>query len=393
MAPQPAVERLMPTPEAVELLGLARELAAAELAPRAGEYEEQARFPREVFRTLGHAGLLGLVYPEEFGGGGQPYEVYLQVLEELATAWLSVGIGVSVHTLACHPVAGYGTDAQRAELLPGMLGGDLLGAYCLSEPQSGSDAAALETRAVLEPARDGVGTGGTWVVDGRKAWITHGGQADFYALLVRTGGPGPRGISCLVADAATPGLSAAAPEHKMGANASTTAQIVLDGARIPAERLVGAEGQGFEIALAALDSGRLGIAACAVGLAQAALDAATAWARERRQFGRPVGEFQGLSFMLADMATAVAAARALYLDAARLRDARRPFGTKAAMAKLFATDAAMRVTTDAVQVLGGYGYVQDYPVERYLREAKVLQIVEGTNQIQRVVIGRSLTSA
>ncbi len=391
-SPQPRVERLLPTPEAAELIDLTRELAAAELAPRAGEYEAEARFPREVFRTLGRAGLLGLVYPEEYGGGGQPYEVYLQVLEELATAWLSVGIGVSVHTLACHPVARYGTAGQQAELLPDMLGGELLGAYCLSEPQSGSDAAALETRAVLEPGSGGDGTG-TWVVDGRKAWITHGGEADFYALMVRTGGPGPRGISCLVADAGTPGLSAAAPEHKMGANASTTAQIVLDGARIPGDRLVGAQGQGFEIALAALDSGRLGIAACAVGLAQAALDAAAAWARERRQFGRPVGEFQGLSFMLADMATAVAAARALYLDAARLRDAGRPFGTRAAMAKLFATDAAMRVTTDAVQVFGGYGYVQDYPVERYLREAKVLQIVEGTNQIQRVVIGRALTSS
>jgi alkylation response protein AidB-like acyl-CoA dehydrogenase len=387
-----AVERILPTPEAVELIGLARELAAAELAPRAAQYEEAARFPREVFATLGEAGLLGLVYPEEFGGGAQPYEVYLQVLEELATAWLSVGIGVSVHTLACHPVAAFGSAAQKERLLPDMLGGRLLGAYCLSEPQSGSDAAALTTRAVLEPDPDGLG-GGTWVVDGRKAWTTHGGVADFYALMVRTEGSGPRGISCLLADADTPGLSAATPEHKMGANASTTAQIVLDGARIPADRLVGALGQGFEIALAALDSGRLGIAACSVGLAQAALDAAVDWSRQRRQFGRPVGEFQGMSFMLADMATAVAAARALYLEAARLRDAGRPFGTAAAMAKLFASDTAMRVTTDAVQVFGGYGYVQDYPVERYLREAKVLQIVEGTNQIQRVVIGRALTSA
>ena len=308
------VERLLPTPEAGELLELARELAAAELAPVAAEHEAQSRFPREVFRTLGRAGLLSLPYPEEHGGGGQPYVVYLQVLEELAAAWLTVGIGVSVHTLACHPVAAFGTDEQRAGLLPDMLGGELLGAYCLSEPQSGSDAAALTTSARRD--RDG-----DWVVDGRKAWITHAGEADFYAVMVRTGEPGPRGISCLVVDAATPGLSAAPPEHKMGANASTTAQIVLDGARVPADRLVGAEGQGFEIALAALDSGRLGIAACAVGLAQAALDAATAWARERRQFGRPVGEFQGLSFLLADMATGVAAARALYLEAARLRDA------------------------------------------------------------------------
>jgi alkylation response protein AidB-like acyl-CoA dehydrogenase len=379
------VERLLPTPEAGELLGLARELAAAELAPVAAEHEARSRFPREVFRTLGRAGLLSLPYPEELGGGGQPYVVYLQVLEELAAAWLTVGIGVSVHTLACHPVAEFGTDQQRARLLPDMLGGELLGAYCLSEPQSGSDAAALTTSA----RRD---ADGDWVVDGRKAWITHAGEADFYAVMVRTGEPGPRGISCLLVDGRTPGLSAAPPEHKMGANASTTAQVVLDGARVPADRLVGAEGQGFEIALAALDSGRLGIAACAVGLAQAALDAATAWARERRQFGRPVGEFQGMSFLLADMATGVAAGRALYLEAARLRDAGRPFGTAAAMAKLFASDMAMRVTTDAVQVFGGYGYVEDFPVERYMREAKVLQIVEGTNQIQRVVIGRSLTT-
>jgi hypothetical protein len=263
-----------------------------------------------------------------------------------------------------------------------MLGGTLLGAYCLSEPGSGSDAAALVTRAVPD--------GDSYVVDGVKAWITHGGVADFYNLMVRTSDDGPRGITCLLAEAGTPGLSAAAPERKMGANSSPTAQIILDGARVPADRRMGAEGEGFKIALGALDGGRLGIAACAVGLAQAALDLAASYAKERRQFGRPIGEFQGLSFLLADMATAVAAARALYLDAARLRDRGGAFGPKAAMAKLFATDTAMRVTTDAVQVLGGYGYVQDFAAERYMREAKVLQIVEGTNQIQRVVIGRSL---
>jgi alkylation response protein AidB-like acyl-CoA dehydrogenase len=383
---QTRVPRSMPTQEAAELLELTRELAVEELAPRASEYERASRFPREVFRTLGRAGLLGLAYPQEYGGGGQPYEVYLQVLEELSSAWLSVGIGVSVHTLSCHPVAVYGSPEQRERWLPDMLAGELLGAYCLSEPDSGSDAAALATRAV----REGEGAAAEWVVDGRKAWITHGGVADFYEIMVRTGGPGPRGISCLLVDAATPGLSAAKPEHKMGTGASTTAQILLDRARVPADRLIGAEGQGFEIALAALDSGRLGIAACSVGLAQAALDAAVAYAGTRQQFGRPIAEFQGLSFMLADMATQVAAARALYLDAARLRDSGRPFGTAAAMAKLFASDTAMRVTTDAVQVLGGYGYVEDFPVERYMREAKVLQIVEGTNQVQRMVIGRSL---
>jgi alkylation response protein AidB-like acyl-CoA dehydrogenase len=264
-----------------------------------------------------------------------------------------------------------------------MLGGDLLGAYCLSEPASGSDAAALSTRAVRD--------GDDYVLDGVKAWVTHGGHADFYNLMVRTGGPGSAGISCLLADADTAGLLPQPPERKMGMAASPTAQVVLDGARVPADRLVGAEGQGFRIALSALDGGRLGIAACAVGVAQAALDHAVAYAGERRQFGHPIADFQGVSFLLADMATQVEAARSLYLAAARLRDAGKPFGARAAMAKLLATDAAMRVTTDAVQVLGGAGYVTDHPVERWFREAKVLEIVEGTNQVQRLVIARSLT--
>uniref|UniRef100_UPI0006E2C8A2 acyl-CoA dehydrogenase family protein n=1 Tax=Peterkaempfera griseoplana TaxID=66896 RepID=UPI0006E2C8A2 len=277
----------------------------------------------------------------------------------------------------------FGSEEQKQRLLPGMLGGELLGAYCLSEPQSGSDAAALRTSAVR--------SGDTYTVNGTKAWITHGGHADFYSTLVRTGQPGPAGISALLIDAGTPGLSAAPPERKMGMKSSPTAQIHFDGARVPADRLVGEEGQGFSIALSALDSGRLGIAACAVGLAQAALDQAVEYARNRRQFGRPIADFQGLSFMLADMATQVEAGRALYLAAARRRDAGLAFTKQAAMAKLFCTDAAMRVTTDAVQVLGGYGYTQDFPAERYMREAKVLQIVEGTNQIQRMVIGRRLT--
>jgi alkylation response protein AidB-like acyl-CoA dehydrogenase len=379
------VERSLPTPEAEALLELTRELAANELAPIAADQEADSRFPREQVRTLGKAGLLGLPYPEEYGGGGQPYEVYLQVVEELAIAWATVAETVSVHTLACYPLAAYGSAEQRERWLPDMIGGDLLGAYCLSEPQSGSDAAALRTKAVRD--------GGDYVVDGTKAWITHAGHADFYNLLVRTGEEGPAGISCLLAPADTAGLTAAAPEKKMGFTASPTAQILLDGARLPADRLLGAEGQGFAIAMAALDGGRLGIAACAVGLAQAALDYAVGYAKERRQFGRPIMDFQGLQFMLADMATGIAAGRALYLEAARRRDAGRPYGPQAAMAKLFCTDMAMKVTTDAVQVLGGYGYVRDYPVERYLREAKVLQIVEGTNQIQRVVIARHLAKS
>jgi len=380
----PSVVRVLPTAEAHALLELTRELVDAELAPQATAAEQRGEFPRELFRVLGRSGLLGLPYPERYGGGGQPYEVYLQVLEELSRGWLAVGLGTSVHTLSCFPLAAFGTDEQREQLLPAMVGGDLLGAYCLSEPHSGSDAAGLSTRAVADH--------GDWVVDGVKAWVTGGGHADFYNLLVRTGGAGAGGISCLLADAGTAGLSPQPPERKMGMRSSPTASITFDSARIPADRLIGHEGQGFRIAMSALDGGRLGISACAVGLAQAALDLAVGYAQQRRQFGRPVAEFQGMSFLLADMATAVEAARALYLAAARLRDAGRPYATHAAMGKLFATDMAMRVTTDAVQVLGGSGYVEDFPAERYLREAKVLQIVEGTNQVQRMVIGRALTA-
>ncbi|MEE1928969.1 acyl-CoA dehydrogenase family protein [Streptomyces sp. TRM 70351] len=379
--PRP-VERRLPTEEARDLLALVRELAQREIRPVAAREEEAGGFPRETFALLSRSGLLGLPYPAEYGGGDQPYEVYLQMLEELAAARLTVGLGVSVHSLACHALASFGTKEQRTEHLPAMLGGGLLGAYGLSEPSAGSDAAALRTRAVRD--------GDDWVIDGSKAWITHGGIADFYTVLARTGGAGPRGITAFLVPAEAAGLSAAVPERKMGMKGSPTAQVHLDGVRVPDGRRIGDEGQGFAIALAALDAGRLGIAACAVGLAQAALDEALAYAAGREQFGRPIADFQGLRFLLADMATRVEAGRALYLAAARRRDDRLPFAREAAMAKLMCTDTAMQVTTDAVQVLGGYGYTADFPAERYLREAKMLQIVEGTNQIQRVVIARHL---
>jgi alkylation response protein AidB-like acyl-CoA dehydrogenase len=377
-----AVERLLPDTEAEDLIALAREIATQELAPIAAEYEEKEHFPREQFRLLGRAGLLGLPYPEEYGGGGVSYEVYLQVLEEIAAAWLTVGVGLSVHTMSCFALASHGSDAQRAEWLPAMLAGELLGAYALSETNAGSDAAALSTRAVRD--------GDDYVVNGTKAWITHGGEADFYTTMVRTSPDGGHGISCLLVPSDTPGLSAGTPERKMGMTASTTAQMIFDGARVPAARLVGAEGDGLKLALTALNSGRLGIAACSVGLAQTALDEAVAYAKQRTQFGRPIIEFQGMEFLLADMAAAVESARAMYLDAARRRDRGMPFKRQASIAKLVATDAAMKVTTDAVQVLGGAGYTKDYPVERYMREAKVPQIFEGTNQVQRVVIAREL---
>jgi alkylation response protein AidB-like acyl-CoA dehydrogenase len=378
-----SIQRLLPSDDAYDLLDLVRQIAGEELAPRAAEGEAAGQFPRETFRLLGKAGLLSLPYAEDHGGGGQPFEVYLQMLEELASAWLAVGLGVSVHVLTCNPVAYFGTESQQAELLPRLLGGELLGAYCLSEPQAGSDVAAMTTRAVAS-------SGDGYVVSGTKAWASHAGQADYYTLFARTSDDRSHGVSCFVVDAGTAGITVAPPEHKMGLTASPTAMVHWDEVRVPASRRIGVEGDGMRIALSALDSGRLGISACAVGVAQAALDYAVSYARERKQFGRRILDFQGLSFMLADMAAAVQSARATYLDAARRRDRGLPFSKEASIAKLVCTDAAMKVTTDAVQVLGGYGYVRDYPVERYMREAKVLQIFEGTNQIQRVVIGRAL---
>lgn len=373
--------RVLPDQDSVDLLQLTRTLAERELAPRAAAVEQSGEFPRDVFRTLGRAGLLGLPYPEAQGGGGQSFEVYLQVLEQLGQAWASVAVGVSVHALSCFGLANYGTPELRERLLPAMLGGELLGAYCLSEANAGSDPGAMTTSAVRD--------GDDYILNGTKAWTTHGGEADFYQVMARTS-PARNGISCFLVDADTPGLSADPPEQKMGLNGSTTAAMRFDNVRVPAERLLGAEGQGLKIALTGLDSGRLGIAAVAVGLAQAALDVAVEYSQQRETFGMPIANHQGLAFLLADMAVGVDSARAVTLAAARLRDRELPFTREAATAKLLATDNAMRVTTDAVQVLGGYGYTRDFPVERYMREAKVMQIFEGTNQIQRMIISRAL---
>ncbi|NYG54754.1 acyl-CoA dehydrogenase family protein [Nocardioides perillae] len=373
--------RVMPTEESADLLKLVRELVTKELAPLVAQAEADGSFPREVFRTLGRAGILGLPYDEELGGGGQPYEVYLQVLEEIASVWSSVGVGTSVHALSCFGLVTRGTAEQQQRWLPDMLGGELLGAYCLSEPHAGSDPAAMRTTA----RRDG----DDYVLDGAKAWTTHGGEADFYKVMARTG-DGRGDISCFLVPADAPGLTADTPERKMGLTGSTTATMLLDGVRVPVERRLGEEGDGLKIALAGLDAGRLGIAAVAVGLAQGALDHAVAYAKTRETFGQRIIDHQGLAFVLADMEATIQAARAVTLHAARLKDRGLPYGREASVAKLVATDGAMKVTTDAVQVLGGYGYTRDFPVERYMREAKVMQIFEGTNQIQRMVIGRSL---
>lgn len=374
---------MLPTPESRDLLELTRDIADKVLEPRVVECEKTGIFPEGVFPALGAAGLLSLPYPEEFGGGGQPYEVYLQVLEELASRWAAVAVAVSVHSLSCHPLFVYGSAEQRQRWLPELLSGEVIGAYSLSEPHAGSDAAALRCRAVK--------VDGGYRITGSKAWITNGGTADFYTLFARTG-EGSRGISCFLVPRELEGLSFGKPEEKMGLRAVPTTTAAYDEAFLPAERLIGEEGQGLSIAFSALDSGRLGIAAVATGLAQRALDDAVAYAREREAFGRRIIDHQGLGFVLADMAAAVDAARATYLDAARRRDAGLSYSRQASVAKLVATDAAMKVTTDAVQVFGGYGYTQDFPVERYMREAKVMQIFEGTNQIQRLVIARSLAA-
>ncbi|MCM3553821.1 acyl-CoA dehydrogenase [Janibacter melonis] len=378
--------RLMPTEIGDDLIEMTRTICDRVLRPAVDETERAAEggevFPREIFAELGEAGLLSLPYPEELGGGGQAYEVYLQVVEEIASVWMSVAVGTSVHGLTCYPVAAFGTPEQQQRMLPEMLSGTQLGAYALSEPLAGSDVGSMTTRATR--------TDDGWVVRGRKAWISHAGHADFYTTFARTSDDGGRGITCFVVPADAPGLTFGTPERKMGLHGDTVREVYYEDVPVADDHRVGEIGQGMTIALSALDAGRLGIAAASTGLAQGALDAAARYAAERQQFGRSIADNQGLAFLLADMEAAVTSARATYLHAARLRDAGRAFGRQAAVAKLVATDAAMRVTTDAIQVLGGAGYTADFPVERYFREAKVTQIFEGTNQIQRLVISRDL---
>jgi alkylation response protein AidB-like acyl-CoA dehydrogenase len=368
-----------------EVVLAVRQFVADRVAPAAAGYEEKHDFPRDLFQHLGEMGLCGIPYDEAYGGGGQPYLTYLAVLEELATGFLSLAITLSVHHLSAFGLHGYGSNALKQKYLPRLLSGEWLGAYALSEASSGSDAASLRTTARRQ--------GETYVLNGAKRFISSAGEAEFYLVMARTGGEGPKGISAFAVEKGWEGFDFGKREEKMGWQASPMRELLFDGCRVPDVNLVGEEGQGFNIALAALEGGRMGIAACSTGLAQAAFDAAAAFARERHQFGKPIVEFEGIQFMLADMATQIEASRRLYREAARARDAGQASGTEASMAKLFASDMAMRVTTDAVQIHGGYGYMQEYPVERYMREAKALQIVEGTNQIQRMVIGRSLTGS
>ncbi|MET7996131.1 acyl-CoA dehydrogenase family protein [Amycolatopsis sp. NPDC005232] len=371
------------TEEQAELHAVVAKFARDELPARAGEAEEAARFPRELVRHALGLGVAAVPFDARWGGGGQPYVFFLQLLEELAHGWFAVAESVHLQVLASHGLAAFGTDEQRESVLTRLLTGELLGATCMSEAAAGSDLGAVATRAEL--------AGEAYTLSGTKSWVSHGGVADVYNVYCRTGsGTGLAGLSCLLVDATADGVHPQRHERKMAVNTVPTAQIVFDDVRVPAGRLVGRRGRGMLVAAHVFDHGRLGISACAVGLAQAALDEAVAYAKQRTESGRPLIAAQGTAFLLADLATQVAAARALLHTTARLKDTGRPFSTEAAKSKLFATDTAVRVTTDALQVLGDDGYTRDFPLERYLREAKLLQIIEGTNQIQRNAVAASL---
>jgi alkylation response protein AidB-like acyl-CoA dehydrogenase len=367
------------TSEQREIQALAREVAAAEIEPHAAEWDREHRFPAELFAKLAELGLMGVCVPEELGGAGADFLSYVLVLEELSRADAGVGVTVAVHTSAATlPIVHYGTDEQKARFVPPLARGEAIGAFALTEPGSGSDASALRTRA--EPDDEG------WRLTGTKQWITNGGAAGIILLFART----EAGITAFLVDGKADGLTVAGEAEKLGLHSSSTVDLALDGVRVERGRMLGEEGRGFRIALGTLDGGRIGIAAQAVGIAQAAYDVAREYAREREQFGRPIADFQAIQWKLADMATEIDAARLLVRKAAWLRDRGEPHGEAGAKAKLFASSVARRQTSEAIQVLGGYGYTTEFPVERYYRDAKITEIYEGTSEIQRIVIARSI---
>jgi len=362
---------------------LTRKFAQNDLLPLIEGDEASENFRPEIIQKLGELGLTGIPVSEEFGGAGLGYQEYIIAVEELARASAAYAVSVAVTGLPQVILNQYGNAAQKKKFIPPLAAGEAIGAFSLSEAVSGSDAGRLRTTAKK--------TSKGYVLNGTKLWTTQGDVAKTLLLMARTGGEGPRGVSTFILEKGMPGLTLGKREKKMGMHISHTMELVLENVEVPAENLVSNEGDGFKIAMSALDSGRITIAACAIGIAKAALEVALSHAKEREQFGKPIGAFQGVSFMLADMSAAIDAAELLVHRAAWKKDEKLPYSIDAAKAKLVATDTAMKVTTDAVQILGGSGYTQDFPVERYMREAKVLQIVEGTNQIQRLVIGNALT--
>jgi alkylation response protein AidB-like acyl-CoA dehydrogenase len=371
------------TAEQREIQGLARDFAAAEIEPYAAEWDREHRFPRELYSKLAELGLMGTCVPEDLGGAGADFVSYILVLEELSRADASVGVTVGVHTSAATlPILAFGTAEQRARFVPPLARGEILGAFALTEAESGSDAGSLRTRA--EPDGDG------WRITGAKQWITNGRYAGTLLLFARTNADvaGARGVSAFVLDGEH--VRVTRDEEKLGLNSSITNDLVLEGAHVERDRLLGEENRGFAIAMSTLDGGRIGIAAQAVGIAQAAYDVARAYALERRQFGRRIADFQAIQWKLADMSTEIDAARLLLYRAAWLKENGRPHTEAGAKAKLFASEMARRQTAEAIQVLGGYGYTKEFPVERYYRDAKITEIYEGTSEIQRMVIARKV---
>ena len=377
------------SPEHVLLRQTVRDFARREVEPVVDEHEKERRFPTEIVAKLGPMGLLGVPYPEEEGGAGLDTLAYAITVEELARVWGSLALIVAAHTsLGCGPLHMAGDDEQKRSYLVPMAQGRVIGAYGLTEPEAGSDSGGTRTTAHHEDGADG----GTWLIDGRKRFITNAGHAGTYIVTARTGtrDDGSPEISAFIVEAGTAGFSVGRLEEKMGLHASATGELIFERCRVPARNMLGERGGGWKTFLRILDGGRISIGAMALGLAQAALDASTAYARERRQFGRPIGTFQGVAFMIADMATEIEAARGLVYRAAWLKDQGRDYGLAAAQAKLFASEVAKRATNDGIQVHGGYGYVEEYKVERYLRDAKLTELGEGTSQIQRLVIARRI---
>jgi alkylation response protein AidB-like acyl-CoA dehydrogenase len=374
------------TQDQQDIRDMVREFAHREIIPRAAKIDEEDRFPRELVKQMGELGLLGIPVPEEWGGVGADLVSYTLAIEEISYASATLGVILAVHTsVGTMPIVKFGTDEQKAQYLDKMATGQLLGAFALTEPNAGSDASRITTKAVRQ--------GDTYVLNGSKIFITNGGEADIYITFAVTDpGKGPKGISAFIVEKNTPGFRVGKKEKKMGMNGSATAELIFEDAQVPVHQLLGQEGEGFAIAMSNLDGGRIGIAAQGLGIARAAYNAAAAYVKEREQFHKPIAEFQGVQFMLADMATRIEAARLLVYRAASMRDKGLSVSKEAAIAKLFATDTAMSVATDAVQLHGGYGYTREFPAERFMRDAKVTQIYEGTNQIQRVVIAKHLLS-
>jgi alkylation response protein AidB-like acyl-CoA dehydrogenase len=366
-----------------EIQALTREFAQAEIEPQAAEWDREHRFPRELFGKLAELGLMGACIPEEYGGAGADFLAYILVLEELSRADAGVGVTVAVHTSAVTlPILTFGTDEQRARFVPPLARGEHLGSFALTESEAGSDAGALRTKA--EPNGEG------WTITGAKQWITNGDHAGTFLLFARTDPdtPGAGGVSAFVLDAEHVRITRT--EEKLGLNSSVTNDIVVEGAEVGRDRLLHEEGKGFTVAMATLDGGRIGIAAQALGIAQAAYDFARNYSLERRQFGKRIAEFQAIQHKLADMSMEIDAARLLVYRAAWLKQQGKPHTEEGAKAKLFASEMARRQTAEAIQILGGYGYTKEFPVERYYRDAKITEIYEGTSEIQRLVIARSI---